>query len=138
MKRNTIAEMHLIIDAIAEGKKIQFQNLDTNHPGEWKDIPVDRDFCPNFADAVHRIKPEEPEKRWRPFKDVQEFINTAGGLGAIWLKRKTGRYAMQVTGIEYADNSAEPICVDYTWLSLDNVFEGYTFADGRPCGVEEE
>lgn len=135
IRRNTPSEMREVIDAIEAGKPIQYKCVSDGETGIWQDTI---EVAPNFHFNVYRVKPEAPKKLWRPFRDVQEFINAAGGLGAIWLKRKTGRYAMQVTSIEYADNSAEPICVDYTWLSLDNVFEGYTFADGRPCGVEEE
>lgn len=133
MTGNTIAEMHLIIDAIAEGKKIQFQHLDTNHPGEWKDIPIDGDFRPNFADAVHRIKPEEHEKRWRPFKDTAELFAHNNGSDILWLKSKDSPWRRMVTSYGKREITFD----SDVELTMNDLFNGYTFADGTPCGMEE-
>lgn len=132
-RRNTLSEMREVIDAMESGKSIEFKYVGDSETARWFD---NRNTPPDFINCVYRVKPEETKKNLRPFKTVQEFINAAGGLGAIWLKRKTERYAFQVNGIDYAVN-ATPICIDSAWLSFDNVFECYTFADGRPCGVEE-
>lgn len=129
-KYNTIKEMRDILDACEQGKQIQWYDPDTD---TWKDLDINHDNL-NF-NFIHRIKLKE-QKKWRPFRDVQEFIDAARGLGAIWLKKKLSRYSFQVTGLDYAWTQI-PICIDSRWLSFKELLEDYTFADGRPCGVEE-
>lgn len=132
VRRNTIAEMRQIIDAIEQGKEVEYQYVNSNFPDLWdKYEPTE----PNFFAFRYRIKPEEPEKRWRPFKDVQEFIDAAGGLGAIWLKHRIG-WAGQVTYICHNDTK-NPISIGPAGLDFATLCKFYTFADGRPCGVEE-
>lgn len=90
-----------------------------------------------ILDAIEAGKPEEPKNKWRPFKNVDEFIKAAGGLGAIWLKCKTTYLTLFVIGIDNKDKD-RPIRVGTCWESFDKLLEYYTFADGTPCGVEED
>lgn len=55
MKRNTIAEMKEIIEAIEQGKSIQWFNVTKD---KWDDTTNKR---PNFTDSTYRIKPETEE-----------------------------------------------------------------------------
>lgn len=81
--------------------------------------------------------PEEPKKEWYPFDNVDEFLKAAGGLNAIWLKRKADNQMILVTSIGNSDSS-DPIRLTSSWVSLSDIFEHFTFADGTPCGVEED
>lgn len=131
MERNTIQEMKSILDAIEQGKAIQ-RCCDVEN-NKWEDFVTLR---PNFGYNIYRIKPEEPKKKWRPFKNVDEFIKAAGGLGAIWLKRKTDGVFRIVTALE--NNCVTCIRLSATWESFESIFRDWTFTDGTPCGVEED
>lgn len=128
MRFNTIDEMIEICQAIKDGKEIEYYNRFSR---EWASasLPV------NFAALCYRIKPEEPKKKWRPFKDVDEFLKAAGGLGAIWLKCKFSNSMLLVTAIDGRD-CCNPIRLT-AWVGFSNLFDDFTFADGTPCGVEE-
>lgn len=133
MEPNSIKEMKEIIDAIEQGKDIQYKCINDDDD-TWDDFsPVN----PDFITFRYRIKPEEPKKKWRPFKDVDEFITAAGGLGAIWLKDKENLQLELVTSINYRA-SFEPIRLANSWVCLSVLLLNYTFADGTPCGVEED
>lgn len=136
MKPNTIKEMKEILDAIEQGKTIQYQSVHETHRNDWIDHTYS-DAALNFFDYRYRIKPEEPKKKWRPFKDVDEFIKAAGGLVAIWLKDKENLQLELVTSINYRA-SFEPIRLANSWVCLSVLLLNYTFADGTPCGVEED
>lgn len=135
MERNTIKEMKEIIEAIEAGKPIQCKCVSDGDDGVWEDTT--NNAYPNFYYCVYRIKSEEPKKKWRPFNNLEEFINAAGGLGAIWLKRKDINRMQLVISIDYDDND-KPIRVCSVWESFNKLLENYTFADGTPCGVEED
>lgn len=129
MEHNTIKEMKDILDAIEQGKEVQWYSVKSD---VWFDS-VNGSY-PNFHDCKYRIK---PEKKWRPFNNLEEFINAAGGLGAIWLKRKDINRMQLVISIDYDDND-QPIRVCSVWESFNKLLENYTFADGTPCGIEED
>lgn len=131
MKHNTISEMRNIIDALEKGRKVQFQQIGTKD--EWREYNGN---TPNFFSFRYRIKPDEPKKEWYPFNSVDEFLQAAGGLTAIWLKRKADNQMILVTSIDNSDSS-DPIRLTSSWVSLSDIFEHFTFADGTPCGVEE-
>lgn len=119
---------------------------------------------PNYAFYVCIIPKKEepkPEPKYVPFKDAKEFIkaykNAPGCLNeedsylfehGMWLKEKKrpGVYCM-VTGIwncgvdvsgNRKSTEENSVVIDFTlW---ENLYLGYTFLDGSPCGklVEED
>lgn len=128
MELNTIKEMKEILDAIEHGKKIEAWS---DYYGKW----IDGVNTPNFRDYHYRIKPEEPKKKWRPFKDLDEFIKAAGGLGTIWLKCKEDGKLLIVTAMDTRDCH---LTIHVSgWYSFAELLTFFTFADGTPCGVEE-
>lgn len=131
MERNTISEMKQILEAIEEGKNIQFTYDGIN----WND--ADRCFKPYAPDFMHNKYRVTPEKKWRPYRNSFEFLKGAGSLGAIWVKAKGTEHLYMVTKIDGSDDKSA-VHVDHLWLSYSILFERYTFADGTPCGVEEE
>lgn len=128
MERNTIAEMKEILDALEQGKQIQWYDSDKD---TWIDFDINHGN-PNF-NFIHRIKPEEPKKRYRPFKDAEEFIKAAGGLGAIWLKDDNTNSAFLIIGY-----TNDLLLINNSWLNFGFALKTYTFLDGTPCGVEED
>lgn len=133
MAHNTIAEMRQILDSMEQGRPIQAQTVNTDCPDEWDNYTSN---TPNFFAFRYRIKPEPPKKKWRPFKDVDEFIKAAGGLGAIWVKRKADNRLVLVSSID--NSSGDCVFLTLCWVSFSCLFDCYTFADGTPCGVEEQ
>lgn len=130
---NTIAEMRTILDAIEQGKEVQFRLIDGRN--EWVKFVLK---TPDFCSYRYRVKPEEPEKKWRPFKNVGEFLKAAGGkFSAIWLNCKDINRMQLVTALDYEDEN-KPICVGTNWESFDALLMYCTFLDGTPCGVLEE
>lgn len=128
MERNTIEEMKAVIDGIESGKDIEFLRDDNS---TWEDTPNRR---PDFLHCKYRVKPEQPKKQWRPFKNVDEFLKGAGWLGTIWLKHKKTNYLHLVTCF----NDTAIYVTTYGWKRVESLLGYYTFADGTPCGVEED
>lgn len=132
IRRNTIAEMREVVDAIEAGKPIQYKCVSDGETGIWQDTI---EVSPNFHFNVYRVKPEAT-KKLRPFKNVDEFIKEAGGFGVIWLKRKIDKQMMLVTALG-GKGSTKPIFIS-SWVNFNVLLADYTFASGRPCGVEDD
>jgi hypothetical protein len=85
------------------------------------------------------------EKKWKPFKDIQELIDAwASKTGAIartntmpliWIKYKSPPNE-KTHIIAFSCRNSE-IYVIENWLSLNTLFDDFTFLDGTPCGVKE-
>lgn len=129
MKHNTIAEMHEILNAIEQGKEVQYQHVCTKAANEWFDAANKQ---PNFAEYTYRIKPEEPKKKWRPFRDTEELFDHNNGHDVLRLKSKTSGECSLVT--MYGSDHVWMIC---SW-NMEELLERFTFKDGTPCGVEED
>ena len=126
MAHNTIQEMKEILAAIEQGKKIQYQMANPDDPDKWCGYAGN---TPNFFAFCYRIK---PEKKWRPFKDTAELFAHNNGSKILWLKDKDTCWRRMVTFYSETEiafsNDAE--------FTMEEVFNEFTFADGRPCGVE--
>lgn len=103
-------------------------------------------------------KKEEPKPEYIPFNSVEEFVERytdvrkkaeSGSLNdnffqcGMWLKEKGEPYDVYCMvkeiwkfGVDVGSNKeftdGNTILNDYT--SWDNLYEGYTFLDGSPCG----
>lgn len=114
MTREEAKELLPIIQALSEGKTIQFLSN-----GEW----IDTDD-PVFARQVdnYRIK---PEPKYRPFKNQEEcWEEMLKHQPFGWVKNKDAQYInlLSVRGDK----------------DLDNLFETIIFIDGAPYGIKEE
>ena len=117
-----------IIQAFADGKTIQAID------------PYDDEWCNqtklNFEalfEGQYRIK---PEPKYRPFKDAEECWNEMQKhepFGFTKFKNAKCGYYM-VTFIA----SGVIVGMNNTPFSYENMFDGYTFADGTPFGVKVE
>lgn len=123
-------------------------NLDDMYPFALKDSNI-------FCSCIILCK-EEPE--YIPFNSVEEFVERyaevrkeaeSGSLNdnffqyGMWLKEKGEPYDVYCMvkeiwkfGVDVGSNKeftdGNTILNDYT--SWDNLYEGYTFLDGSPCG----
>ena len=116
MTTEEIKEAAKVMEAYANGKKIQYLNDDN----EWIDAPnplFDWDNC------VYRIKPEDT---YRPFKTQEECWNEMHkhpDFGWVKDKEKLSYYPIQ----EVSDTN-----------HYRNLLNDYEFTDGTPFGIKEE
>lgn len=128
MERNTITEMKSILDAIEQGKAIQFTYDGMN----WNDTDkFNKPYAPDFMHNKYRIKPKEPEKKGRPFTSAKELDKAIAEHGPFICNVETG-----IRIIIDAYNSKE-VRVLGMERPMEELFKNYTFADGTLCGVEE-
>ena len=128
------------------GKQIQARSV-LYKDAEWIDskYPHFDDTCCEF-----RVKPETPEKKWRPFKDIRElkdtFLNMCYPKGAEVLKNKFMEPAIWVRDKERPDitrlitgfnGGSKCVAIAGEWRTLEALFDEYEFLDGTPCGVKE-
>lgn len=133
MNRERAKELLPIIQAFAEGKKVEMALFDGNGAlSEWSD-----DFFPTWSDNyIYRIK---PEPKYRPFKDAEECweeMQKHQPFGWIMGKSNHIRRIIESTGSMFTCNGNN-VLIGSTWESFAYMFEQYTFADGIPFGKEE-
>ena len=128
-KLMTITEMTKVMKAFAEGKKIQFTSV-ANKDVVWMD--TDNPTW-DFSSYNYRIKPKYKAKPYKGldemFADYKSRFNVPDWpiytMPLIWLIRKDTGSKFLVT--EFGRYSRD----------LNDVFEGYTYLDGSPCGILE-
>ena len=126
MTREEIKELLPIMQAFAEGKKIQFRCK----TGEWLNILNKFDFTLSPDD--YRIK---PEPKYRPFKSQEECWHEMlkhQPLG--WLRSKRIKDIYQLITIR---NHEIRIFADLP-LYFSRAYREYEFLDGTPFGIKEE
>lgn len=122
MTREEAKELLPIIQAFADGKTIQVWYNDT-----WQD-----EEYPSFGELnLFRIK---PEPKYRPFKTKEECWQEMQKHQPFgWLKdRDTGGYII----ISELDEDIE-ISGNNGWDYV-GLMKCYTFADGKPFGINKE
>ena len=134
--------------AYMEGKQIQYRNKDSSDQNkdssdQWKDCSEE----PYWAEQCeYRVKPEEPEKKWRPFKSIEELKHVWDVKLSpleepmIWVRSKFNTSSTYLI-THYCGNMGVVHLCGYLNIGLEQLFKDYTFLDGSPCGmfaVEEE
>lgn len=126
--------------AYMQGKMIQYRNKDSSDP--WKDCSEE----PFWTEACeYRVKPEQ-EKKWRPFKSIEELKQAWENKRVpcvcselvephIWVRKKSSGITSMINSYDYR-NSKYPIVV-LGRKSMQELFDEWEFLDGTPCGVEE-
>lgn len=132
--KNEVQRLFPILEAIKEGKTIQF-----NDSGIWRDIDgCDEGF---FLDTFvgetynYRIK---PEPKYRSFANAEECLQEMLKHQPFgWIKAKEGGYQNIISvdnfyaGLGDKDGSA-------ILLASKNSYQDNTFFDGTPFGVKVE
>ena len=123
MTREEIKDAAKVMEAYANGKKIQF--LDEYN--KWIDV-ANPSF--NWSIYIYRIK---PEPKYRPFKNQEECWNEMHKhLDFGWLREKESEYLFNTIAVFDSIRIKEN---DYNY-SL--VFERFEFLDGTPFGIKLE
>jgi len=124
--------------AFNEGKEIQFKD---DVSGDWCSA-----YNPRWdLNIEYRIKPEEDEKRYRPYKDSTEII--ADFIArfkvdcppycepSIWLKGKDVDRQTLVSSFR-----EDSVSIDFNpfIIGFEQLLDDYTYLDGSPVGVLDE
>jgi hypothetical protein len=135
---------HEFKKAWLEGKKVQYMNV----KNKWENVP-DEWYWDGNDGTQYRIV---PEKVLKPFKDVGELrkawsIKETGRTDIvlayeltepmIWVRSKSNTKSTYLI-THYCENVGVVYLCGYLNVSLEQLFENYTFLDGTPCGVEVE
>ena len=136
MTREKIQEAAEVMLAFTEGKAIQYRRRDSND--RW--LNWINDCAPSFDWLVmeYRIK---PEPKYRPFKTQEECWNEMHKHPDFgWVKSESA--LVSIIRIDYQLNEDLYFTINGTGgncaIHTDLMFEGYTFTDGTPFGINEE
>lgn len=146
MTREEIKKVLPVIQAFTEGKVIQTKNGDETWITIGKETDLNIESLAEYPDCF-RIKPE-PE--FRPFKDADECWQEMLKHEPFgWVKRKGDKSSYEL--LAYISESNDPSVGFASYGSVfgrgvavrsggafDNIFNGFTFADGVPFGVKED
>lgn len=124
MTTEEIKEAIKVMEAFANGKKVQRTDLD----GNWFDCDNPRFDWANFN---YRIK---PEPKYRPFRTQEECWNEMHKHPDFgWVKEKASEMIYNISGI-----SELSIVILEDINSFKEAFDIYQFKDGTPFGIKEE
>ena len=132
MTREEAKELLPIIQAFADGKKVEF----FNDVREWEDSEY-LEF--SRERKRYRIK---PEPKYRPFKNQEECWNEMLKHQPFgYIKEKLSNNVVLITKISTnnLDNELYFYISNYTsHYKVGELFDYCTFVDGAPFGVKEE
>ena len=124
MTREQAKEILPIIQAFAEGKKIQYRN----YYDEWMDIKENEGLSFICHPSYYRIKPQQ---KYRPFKNQEECweeMHKHPDFG--WLYYKDKGYYVNINAI--GDR------VGMSGQKFAEAYNSYTFTDNEPFGIKGE
>lgn len=126
MTREQAKELLPIIQAFAEGKKIQYRN----HSDEWIDIKENEGLSFISHPSDYRIK---PEPKYRPFETKEECWNEMHKHPDFgWVVTKNCRVMYHIDSIFNA------LFIGNIGYSFDEMYQKFEFLDGAPFGIKEE
>ena len=105
-------------------------------------IPYDRPCAYEYFLPAEWLKPEEPECKWRPFKDhaeYKEFLND--GIIESWVKIKE-KSANEIYELMYVGGGGDNIILGNMMFSVSKLFRDFELfnecaREWLPFGVEE-
>ncbi len=127
MKRGEAKQLLPILQAFADGKKIEYRPYDGNG---WFDVG---DICMfNIDRYTYRIK---PTPKYRPFANAEECWNEMLKHQPFgWLKSKKLRTFVGIS--EVVKDGCELSINGFNKYEV--LFNSYNFADGQQFGIKEE
>ena len=128
MNREEAEKLLPVFQAFIEGKRIQVYD-DRND--RWKDIS-----SPDWISGCeYRIKPNEPKKKYRPYKDHYEFLSLNDTY--TWIKDKNSNTDATYLIQGYCSKG---VLINGVWRIWRDLLNDYTLDDGTVIGmlVEEE
>lgn len=127
-----VQKLFPILEAIKEGKTIQFKDSD-----EWRDINGDDEgfYLNTLVEETdkYRIK---PEPKYRPFENAEECwkeMRKYEPFGWVIKKSNDREYNIQSVLIK-----EDVLYIRSSYVELVIAFNDYNFADGIPFGVKVE
>ena len=135
MTREESKAFYPILQAFAEGKVIECRTKPSALSKSWQDMNewTEMKEIEFWNNTEYRVK---PKPKYRPFKDAEECwqeIKKHQPFGWVKFKNTKSGYYM-VTFIA----RGAIVGMNNTPFSYENMFDGYTFADGTPFGVKVE
>lgn len=135
MNRNQAKEILPIIQALADGRTIQFAATDK----EWVDLDSNDGgvFLETLINSPqsYRIK---PEPKFRPFKNAEECWNEMQKHQPFgWIKPKDDDVVTKFMLIDALRNEGVSVRTNIRF-TYHELLEHYTFADRTPLGIIEE
>ena len=139
MTREEAKQLLPIIQAFADGKKIQYRvspkfprpnSRDISYLKEWFDL--DEDKCDGFScDGTidYRIK---PEPKYRPFKTQEECWEEMQKHQPFGWIKSNGNDLYSIASINCGGITT------FAYYRFLESFEKFTFIDGTPFGIKEE
>ena len=133
MTREEAKDLLPIIQALAEGKIIQFKQEN----GEWTDLKTDL-MCGIAGSFRYRIKPEQ---KYRPFKTKEECWNEMQKHQPFgFLVSKDDGYFYLIVSVQ-SENDFKDVVITLatepnTEYSCVYIFKHYIFSDGTPFGTK--
>ena len=121
--------------AMVEGKTIQIKNSN----GTWEDVKIE-ELYDVFDYNKYRIK---PESKCRPFKNKEEcWQEMLKHQPFGWVIGKINKDFYNIDFV-YSCNpdNGYGVRLNYygeVYTKYENMFKGFTFADGEPFGIKEE
>ena len=142
MNRKEAAELLPIIQAFAEGRKIEPKTRSWEFNKGWRDeTQWEETEELIFRDTfVYRIK---PEPKYRPFANKEECWNEMLKHQPFgWVKSKGKGYFHLIGLVQFA-SELEDVMITFATSeqlarSSRSISENYIFADGTPFGIKEE
>ena len=134
MTREQAKEILPIIQAFAEGKKIQYRN----YYEEWMDIKENEEVNFISSPSNYRIK---PKPKYRPFETKEEcWEEMLKHQPFGWLKSIRKQEKVHIGRVfEVKDYLLITLSINEGLNTNSSYFfNEYTFADGTPFGIKEE
>ena len=131
MTREEIRDAVKVMEAYANGKKIQYKEI-----SEWLDTSLP---LFNWAKYKYRVK---PEPKFRPFETKEEcWQEMLKHQPFGWVTDKC-KYVhivcVRQSNIEFNPDTDDNVLYSCIMTFSDVLEQGYTFVDGTPFGIMEE
>lgn len=144
MNRKEAIKLSPIIQAFAEGRKIERKTRSWEFNKGWRDeTQWEETEELIFRDTYeYRIKPE-PKPSYRPFVNVEECWNEMLKHQPFgWVKSKDKDY-FHLIGLVQFESEFEDVMITFATSenlarSSHSIYENYIFADGTPFGIMDE
>ena len=125
-----VQKLFPILEAIKEGKTIQFKDSDG-----WRDIDGDDEgfYLNTLVEETdkYRIK---PESKYRPFANKEECWKEMQKHQPFgWIKSNVDKHLYSILAI--TNNGC--VLIDRSIISFQHFYKYNTFADGMPFGFKE-
>lgn len=129
----TTRQIKELIQALEEGKEIQYRFKDKSDKEEWKPLPWNCDATTWHFDVFeYRIK---PQLKYIPYRTPSEFLNAQKKHGP-YLMYMSDTYtlpiAVNLLGIFVPIKSSGTERIDWQYL-----YDHFKWQDGHTCGIIE-